>query len=329
MKVDNLIDSVSNISGWQLDPEESINSSLDLINSNEILKGINEAQNFMAVNVMPNEFNIPISIDLSTDVIGNDLINLKLSSYNEGAQVSSKSTIKWKEFLSIPWRNMVTGIKSLKRDKYFFSPFGIVYDASKYTSMCSLRSIGEISVNKIKSASFEYDNLSTFKTVFKIRDSKNNIVGVHSVTVNSNTYRFSTNFINISVNFSRGLITASYTGKSNEEYRIEIQTLRQPNGVLYYNNGVLRIPKTTISAIRTISAIIRPYSVYEPTQEVPAVYTHDLLGLLEFTSALEVQRFNKSLDQNLANITSNKISEYQNKERFETRGRTQDLNYWT
>ncbi len=336
MKVKDLVEDVRNISGYKSMPNSIMNSHVGLINDNMIYKGINEAASFIDSEIMPNEFTIPLSININTDMIGGDLVKLKLSSYNYGSSPTSASKVLWKDMLSIPWRRLSSGIDSIKQDVkigtgFWFPSFAqrVVTDSNYYIGMCTLQDIGVINVNRIKSSSLVYENLSTLKTVFEIEDSKGKSVGEYSVTTNTNMFRFSLNNIHVSINYSTGVISASYRGKSSEEYTIKVKTLFQPSGVFYFNNGNLRVAKDqSLANSSTTSIRIKPYAVYDLTQDVPTVYTNRLMNILSYRSALEVQRFNRSMDQNLVNITYGKIADYSNKERFETLGSTDDLIYF-
>lgn len=334
MKVKNLVEDIRNISGYKELPTSNMNTHVSLVNSNMIFKGINEAMSFIDSDIMPNEFIVPLSINVKTDMIGGDLLKLKLSSYNSGSKPSASSTVKWKDMLDIPWKLLSSGIDSIKQssniNRGWFQKFGnrIITDPNEYISLCGLGDVGVLSVNKIKSSTLVYDNLSTLKTVFEIEDSKGNHVGEYSVSVNTNVFKFSLNFVDISINYSTGVITASYRGSDSDEYTIRVRTLYHPGGVFYFNNGNLRVSKINyVYSNDTTSIRIRPYAIYDKTQDIPSIYTNRLMNILSFKSALEIQRFKRSIDQNLVNIVYNKISDYSNKERFETMGSTNDLNY--
>lgn len=336
MKVYDLVNQVKNISGYNSNHLSTVDSEVELVNDNMIFKGLNEARLFVDAEIMPDEFSVPLNIDVNTDMIGGDLINVKLSSYNEGSLPTAASKVPWKEMLNIPWKLLSSGIGSIKPNAYnnnyvWYSSFGnrIVFDSKEYMNMCSMGSVGELTVNKIKSNSLVCKHLSTLKTVFELQDNNGNKISEYSVTTNTNVFKFSFNFVDIAINYSTGLITAFYRGNDTGEYKIIIKTLSHPSGVVYFNDGNLRIAKVNnIHNQETIAIRIRTYSLYDFTQKIPYIYTSDLLSLLSYKGALEVQRFNRSMDNNLSIIVSNKIADYSNRERFSTLGQTNNLNYF-
>lgn len=332
MNVKDLIEEIRNISGYKSMANSRTNSSSTLVNDNMIYKGINEASKFIDAEIMPSAYAIPLNIDVETDIIGGDLIKLKLSSYNSGSLPTG--SVPWKDMAHIPWKRLATGIDSIDmtQGKYDYeNSFGrqVETDINNYLDMCSMRTVGTMSVNRIKSSTIINKYISTLKTVFIIKDSKGKYLDEYSVTTDTNAFSFSTHFIDININYEEGIITASYRGSDAGEYFITVSTLDQPSGVLFYKDGVLRTSKyCNYHTEHTVPIRLRPYALYDSTQKIPTVYTNDLLNILSYRGALEVQRFNRSMDQNLVNITYGKVSDYVNKERFKTVGKINNIRYF-
>lgn len=337
MQIKYLVQSIRNIAGYHENTSARVNDDNILINDNMIFSAINEAQRFICQNIVPEAFNIPLSIDLNTDLIGADLVRPKLSSFNEGSKPDPSSTIIGSEKLQIPNKQKSCYIFGINDDSchrnygigfYGNRSFEIVYSQDKYIRGSSMSSVGSVSVNRYKSVTLQNDFLSTFKTNFILRDKNNNLIDTYSITTESNVYSFYIFQVRISVNYRTGLIVCSYEGLDNDEYYIEVETMKQPSNIAFFHKGILRIANQRVAQrLGEISIRISPYAIYDPTQEVSSIYDEDLIEILAYKSALELQRFNRSTDQSLVDIVSNKIDEYQSRERFKTMEAENDIVY--
>ena len=322
MKVKSLVDQIRSISGYKERTSSKVNSNRILINDNMIFRGINEAQRFMCTTIMPKSLNVPLNIDFKTDIVGSDLLRFKLSSYNEGSRiVKSSSTVTMEERLDIPTKQKICSIIGINNDgksySYLNAGFDVVYRQEDYLSGSKMGKVGSVTINRFKSATFECDSLSTFKTSFRVKDKTGEIIDTYSITTESNVYDFYMNFVRISVNYKTGLIVCSYEGLDIDEYTIEIFTMSQPANIIYFNKGQMRVSnKYFVNNLRDISVRLAPYAIYDTSQEIPNIYDEDLIEILAYKSALEVQRFNRSVDQNLVDIVANKQTEYETRERF-------------
>ncbi len=277
----------------------------------------------------PEAFNVPLSVDLETDLIGADLLRPKLSSFNEGSRPDPSSTVLGSEKLPIPNKQKTCYILGINQNRssnsYGFSglagnsSFAVAYSQDQYLRGSSLNKIGSVSLNRYKSVSLQNDFLSTFKTNFILRDKNNKLIDSYSVTTESNYYSFYIYQVRISVNYRTGLMIFSYEGKDNDEYHVEVQTLTQPSNIAFFHKGILRISNRRVARnIGELSIRISPYAIYDPTQEICSIYDQDLIDILAYVSAVELQRFNRSVDQNLIDIVSNKTQKYQLRERLKT-----------
>lgn len=336
MQIKYLIEKIRSISGYQEKTSSRVNANKLLINDNMIFQAINEAQKFIETSVMPNAFNVPLNIDLETDVLGSDLIRAKLSSFNEGAKVDyNNSTILGSEKLPIPNHQKQCSILGLNIENDNNNLFlrngsfcNVVYNQSFYLAGSYMGKLGQVSVNKYLSSTFESKDISTFKTTFIAKDKNDRVVGTYSVTTDTNVYSFYIQNIRVSINYEDGIITFDYTGQDANNYTVDIHTLYQADNVLYFNKGALRASnRFVVNNMKDISIRISPYSVHDPTQKICSIYDEDLIDLLAYRSAVEVQRFNRSVDQNLIDIVYNKQKEYQNRERFKTMEKSNDLIY--
>lgn len=335
MKIKYLVNQIRAISGYQEKTSSKVNSNKVLINDNMVFRAINEAQRFMYTSVLPHALNVPLNIDFNTDILGADLLRIKLSSYNEGSRiVKSSNTTTMEERLNIPTKQKTCSIIGINQSESKYSCFGngltIVYSQDDYLRGSKIGIVGQVTISRFKSATFECDTLSTFKTIFKVKDKTGKIIDSYSITTDSNVYDFYMNFVRISVNYKTGLIVCSYEGSDIDEYTIEISTMSQPANVLYFNKGQLRISnRNIINNLRDISIRVAPYAIYDRSQEICNIYDEDLIELLSYRSAVEVQRFNRSVDQNLIDIVSNKQSDYSDRERSKDIEQINDLIYPT
>lgn len=335
MQIKYLIDRIRSISGYHQASNSRVNSNILLVNDNMILRAINEAQKFIATTIMPSSFNVPLDINLETDILGNDLVRTKLSSYNEGSKIDmASSTIIGSEKLPIPNIQKTCNVLGIneKNPNNFYYPinigFNVVYNQNDYLLGSAMNLIGQVKINKYNSETFLYDYLSTFKTSFIAKDKKGMVIGSYSITTETNVYSFDLGSIRISVNYERGLITFSYSGRDIDNYTIDIYTLTQPSNMIYFQKGKLRVSsKDVVNNLRNFSIRIAPYAVWDPTQEICNIYDEDLIEILAYRSALETQRFNGSVDMNISDIVSRKEKEYQNRERFKTFEKSNDIIY--
>lgn len=335
MQIKYLVDRVRSISGYKEKTSSRVNTNKFVINDNMIFSAINEAQKFICATVEPDAFNVPLMIDLESDILGGDLLRPKLSSFNEGSKVDyASSTILGSEKLPLPNSQKVCNVLGINQGIsrgygcYDDISYEVVYRQNDYLAGSSMGSIGRVMINKYKSETLQCDHLSTLKTSFIVRDKNEKIIDTYSITTETNVYSFDMNSIRVSVNYKTGLITFSYRGSDLNNYYIEALTLYQPNDILYFNKGKIRISNQGLAGrLGNISIRISPYSVWDPTQEICSIYDNDLIELLAYRSAIEVQRFNKSMDQNLVDIVYNKQTEYQNRERFKTFEDSNDIIY--
>ena len=335
MKIKYLIEKIRNISGYKEKTSSRVNSNKLIINDNLIFSAINEAQKFICADLAPEAFKVPLNVDLRTDILGSDLLRPKLSSYNEGSKVDYlSSTMLGSEKLPMPNSQKICKILEITQSRSdVFSPsyginFTMVNSQEEYLAGSSMGLIGEVLINKYKSETLQCEHLSTFKTSFTAKDKNGRIVGTYTVTTETNVYAFDINGIRISINYEDKLITFNYTGRDADNYTIEVSTLYQPSNIVYFNKGNIRVSNNfVINNLSNFSIRISPYNVWDPTQEICSIYDEDLIEYLANVAAVEVQRANRSIDQNLINIVSNKTKKYQVRERFKKSGSRNDIKY--
>lgn len=335
MQIKYLVEKIRNISGYKEKTSSRVNTNKLLINDNMIFAAINEAQKFICTSIVPSAFTVPLNVDLRTDVLGSDLLRPKLSSYNQGSQVDyASSTTLGSEKLPMPNSQKICKILEVTSNNLnqYFSNYGvgfsIIYDQDLYLAGSSMGFVGEVLINKYKSETLQHKHLSTFKTLFVAKDDTGKVIDTYSVTTETNVYSFYMNSIRVSINYEDGLITFDYTGKDIKNYTIEVSTLYQPANLVYFNKGTIRISNNYLmNHLRDFSIRISPYAVWDETQEICSIYDEDLIEFLAYSAAVEVQRFNRSVDQNLIDIVSNKTKVYQMRERYKQSGKINDNIY--